>query len=85
MLLTTIFLSLTSCLATAPVINHCGYSWEFQLWRCKDTGNNANYSLPLNDPTMEGAQALPINDQYHSFKRGSDYLDYLEKQAEKCN
>jgi len=64
-----------------PVVNRCSYTFKFKKFRCTNSATNVVTEYALNDPTMEGAQALSLPD----YNAGQKWLDdFLAKSREHC-
>lgn len=73
----SIAISLTACghlptwVPKPPVIDRCTYSIKFKKWRCTNSATNVSEDRALNDPRMENAQAVSLDD----YNKGQAWWD----------
>jgi hypothetical protein len=79
--LLTALLSLSACsqLPDAPEIWQCGYSVKFNKFRCVNTRTKEAINLSRNDPHMEAAQCLSVDD-YRSSQAWVESIIEISKQ-----
>lgn len=79
----TIAISLAACAhlpswaPQEPTVEKCSYSWKFQKFRCTNSETKKAFNRSLDNPKMEGAQALSIDD----YNKGQAWLDELLSRA----
>lgn len=79
------FFGVTGCgkqLPEFPQINQCSYSWKYKKFRCTDTKTHVSKNVALDDPSMEGAQAMSLRD----FDKSEAWVNRVADMAkERCN
>lgn len=83
MTLLALSLVLSGCesLPEAPDLWQCGYSIKFNKFRCVNTKTKQAVNLSRDNPGMEAAQCLSLDD----YRRSEEWVDTLIKIAkERC-
>lgn len=81
MSLLIISLSILSCahLPDHPAVWQCGYTVKFNKFRCVNVKTKQAINLKRDDPRMEGAQCLSVND----YERMEAWLQQVKEIAER--
>lgn len=75
------FFAVTGCgkqLPEFPEIGKCTFSWKYRKFRCTNTKTHESKNIPLDDPTMEGAQAVNLKD----YEKSEAWVDDVERIAQ---
>jgi hypothetical protein len=81
-ILLIVSLSLVSCgeqIPDFPEVWQCGYSIKFNKFRCRNTKTKESINLRLDDPKMEGAQCLALED----YKQSESWVATIKELARK--
>ncbi len=76
-----ILLELIGCssLPPFPEVMQSGYSYKYKKFRACNTDTHVCYNIPIDDPSMEGAQCLNAPD----YKSVSQWVSVVKEIADK--